>query len=121
MAEELNIDELEKEKKLSIFDKKMKGLLDEIDEHLDQIGGDFGPILMAELQNRLENIVKMFNEEVNTLFQESFEKWNVTNSQVREFAKNDIKLPKKRDNKKNNNINIPGFIKNVKFGPIRPK
>ena len=92
MAEEEKDNEQEiKEKPLSLFDKKMKDLLDELDKLLDQVGGDYGPILMEELQNRLELIVKNFNDEVHTLFTESFKKWNVTNTQLREFVKSDIK------------------------------
>ena len=117
-----NEQELEEAKPLSLFDEKMQGILDELDEHLEQIGGDFGPILMEELQNRLENIVRNFNEEVNTLFTESFKKWKVTDTQLREFVKSDIKLPKKKvtPNKKKD-ISTPDFIKDVEFGPVRPK
>ena len=117
-----NEQELEEAKPLSLFDEKMKGILNEVDERLAQIGGDFGPILMEELQNRLENIVRNFNEEVNTLFTESFKKWKVTDTQLREFVKSDIKLPQKKvtPNKKKD-ISTPDFIKDVEFGPVRPK
>ena len=117
-----NEQELEEAEPLSFFDEKMKGLLDELDERLEQIGGDFGPILMEELQNRLENIVRNFNEEVNTLFTESFKKWKVTDTQLREFVKSDVKLPQKEvtPNKKKD-ISTPDFIKDVEFGPVRPK
>ena len=117
-----NEEELEEAEPLSLFDEKMKGLLDELDDRFEQIGDDFGPILMEELQNRLENIVRNFNEEVNTLFAESFKKWKVTDSQLREFVKSDIKLPNKQvtPNKKKN-ISTPDFIKDVEFGPVRPK
>ena len=117
-----NEQELEEAKPLSLFDEKMKRLLDELDERLEKIGGDFGPILMEELQNRLENIVRNFNEEVNTLFTESFKKWKVTDTQLREFVKSDIKLPQKEvtPNKKKD-ISTPDFIKDVEFGPVRPK
>ena len=117
-----NGQEIEEVKPLSLFDEKMKGLLDELDERLEQIGGDFGPILMEELQNRLERIVKNFNEEVHTLFSESFEKWKVTDTQLREFVSSDIKLPiKKTVKKKKKDKSTPEFIKDVEFGPVRPK
>ena len=112
MAEEEkdNGQEIEKEKPLSLFDEKMKDLLDELDELLDQVGGDYGPILMEELQNRLELIVKNFNNEVHTLFTESFKKWNVTNTQLREFVKNDIKIPNKKPSEgKSNNSSAINF------------
>ena len=117
-----NGQEIEEVKPLSLFDEKMKGLLDELDERLEQIGGDFGPILMEELQNRLEGIVKNFNEEVHTLFTESFEKWKVTDTQLREFVSSDIKIPiKKTVKKKKKDKSTPEFIKDVEFGPVRPK
>ena len=117
-----NEEELEEAEPLSLFDEKMKGLLDELDDRFEQIGDDFGPILMEELQNRLENIVSNFNEEVNTLFTESFKKWKVTDTQLREFVKSDIKLPphKVTLNKKKD-VSTPDFIKDVEFGPVRPK
>ena len=123
MAEKIieNGQESEEVKPLSLFDEKMKGLLDELDERLEQIGGDFGPILMEELQNRLERIVKNFNEEVHTLFTESFEKWKVTDTQLREFVSSDIKIPIKKTRKKKKDKATPEFIKDVEFGPVRPK
>ena len=116
-----NGQEIEEVKPLSLFDEKMKGLLDELDERLEQIGGDFGPILMEELQNRLERIVKNFNEEVHILFTESFEKWKVTDTQLREFVSSDIKIPIKKTRKKKKDKATPEFIKDVEFGPVRPK
>ena len=117
-----NGQEIEEEKPLSLFDKKMKDLLDELDEHLEQIGGDYGPILMEELQNRLEQVVNNFNNEVHDMVTESFNKWKVTDTQLREFIKNDIKVPYKKPAKeKPKNISTPQFIKDVDFGPIRPK
>ena len=124
MAEEKieNGQDLEEEKPLSLFDKKMKDLLDELDERLKQIGGDYGPILMEELQNRLELIVKKFNDEVHTVFTESFKKWKVTDTQLREFVKSDIKIPdKKLSNGKGKKPSTPKFIKDVDFGPVRSK
>ena len=75
---------------------------------------------MEELQNRLERIVKNFNEEVHTLLTESFEKWKVTDTQLREFVSSDIKKPIKKTMKKKDKA-TPEFIKNVEFGPVRPK
>ena len=117
-----NEQELEEAKPLSLFDEKMKGLLDELDERFEQIGGDFGPILMEELQNRLELIVKKFNDEVHTLFTESFKKWKITDTQLREFIKSDIILPEKKPSKgKTKDSSTPQFIKDVNFGSVRPK
>ena len=122
MADEIieNGQGTEEVKPRSLFDEKMKRLLDELDERLEQIGDDFGPILMEELQNRLERIVRNFNKEVHTLFTESFERWKVTDIQLREFVRNDIKIPiKKTVKKKKKDKAIPEFIKDVEFGPTR--
>ena len=117
-----NGQETEEAKPLTLFEEKMKSLLDELAELLEQVGGDYGPILMEELQNRLELIVKNFNDEVHTLFTESFKKWKVTDSQLREFVKADVKVPKpKMAQKKPKEASTPEFIKNVEFGPVRPK
>jgi len=117
-----NGQETEEAKPLTLFEEKMKGLLDELDELFEQVGGDYGPILMEELQNRLESIVKNFNNEVHTLFTESFKKWKVTDSQLREFVKGDVKVPKpKKAQKKQKKTSTPEFIKDVEFGPVRPK
>jgi hypothetical protein len=117
-----NGQETEEAKPLTLFEEKMKSLLDELAELLEQVGGDYGPILMEELQNRLELIVKNFNDEVHTLFTESFKKWKVTDSQLREFVKADVKVPKpKKAQKKPKKASTPEFIKNVEFGPVRSK
>ena len=117
-----NGQETEEAKPLTLFEEKMKSLLDELAELLEQVGGDYGPILMEELQNRLELIVKNFNDEVHTLFTESFKKWKVTDSQLREFVKADVKVPKpKKAQKKPKKASTPEFIKDVEFGPVRPK
>ena len=116
--------DIKEQKSRSIFDEKMKHLLDEVDEKLEQIGGDFGPILMEELQNRLEKIVKNFNEEVNELFNESFKKWELTDTQLREFMNSEIQLPQKMENAEEDvdkKENTPAFIKDIEFGPVRPK
>jgi len=120
--EKENGQEIEETKTLSVFEEKMKGLLDELDELIEQVGGDYGPILMKELQNRLELIIKDYNDEVHTLFTDSFKKWKVTDTQLREFVNSDIKVPnKKKSKKKLRDSSTPEFIKDVEFGPVRPK
>lgn len=124
MAEEKieNGQELEEEKPLSLFEKKMKDLLDELDERLEQIGGDYGPILMEDLQSRLEHVVNNFNDEVRTMFTESFKRWEIKDSQLREFVKSNIKVSDNNSIKeKKKNSPTPKFIKDVEFGPLRPK
>ena len=114
--------ETEEIKTLSLFEERMKDILDELDEHMAQVGGDYGPILMEVLQNRLELIIKNFDDEVHTLVTDSFKKWKVIDTQIREFVKNDIAIPKKEQSKeKSKDLSVPEFIKDVNFGPLKPK
>ena len=124
MAEEKkeNGQETEEVKPLSLFEERMKGLLDELDGHMAQVGEDYGPILMEVLQNRLELIIKNFDEEVYTLVTDSFKKWKLIDTQLREFVKSDIAVPNQKESKKKpEDASVPEFIKGVDFGPIRSK
>ena len=112
----------EKIKPLSLFEERMSGLLDELDGHIAQVGKDYGPILMEVLQNRLELIIKNFDEEVYTLVTDSFKKWKLIDIQLREFVKSDIAVPNQMESKKKpEDASVPDFIKGVDFGPIRSK
>ena len=112
----------EKVKPLSLFEERMRGLLDELDGHMAQVGEDYGPILLEVLQNRLELIIKNFDEEVYTLVTDSFKKWRLIDTQLREFVKSDIAVPNQMEsNKKPEDASVPDFIKGVDFGPIRSK
>ena len=124
MAEEKkeNGQETEEVKPLSLFEERMRDLLDELDGHMAQVGEDYGPILMDVLQNRLELIIKNFDEEVHTLVTDSFKKWKLIDIQLREFVKSDIAVPNQKESKKKpEDASVPEFIKGVDFGPIRSK
>ena len=124
MAEEKkeNGQETEEVKLLSLFEERMKGLLDELEEQMAKVSGDYGPILMEVLQNRLELIINNFDEEVHTLVTDSFKKWKLIDTQLREFVKSDIAVPNQMESKKKpEDASVPDFIKGVDFGPIRSK
>ena len=124
MAEEKkeNGQETEEVKPLSLFEERMRDLLDELDGHMAQVGKDYGPILMEVLHNRLELIIKNFDEEVHTLVADSFKKWKLIDTQLREFVKSDIAVPNlKESKKKSEDASVPEFIKGVDFGPMRSK
>jgi len=124
MAEEKkeNGQETEEVKPLSLFEERMRDLLDELDGHMAQVGEDYGSILMEVLQNRLELIIKNFDEEVSTLVTDSFKKWKLIDTQLREFVKSDIAVPNQMESKKKpEDASVPEFIKGVDFGPIRSK
>jgi len=114
--------ETEEIKSLSLFEKRMKGLLDELEEQMAKVSGDYGPILMEVLQNRLELIIKNFDNEVHTLVTDSFKKWKVIDTQLRDFVKNDMAVPNKEKSKeKPKDPSVPDFIKDVDFGPLKSK
>ena len=122
MAKKENGQEIEEVKSLPLFDKRMKDLLQELDEHMSRVGGDYGPILMEVLQNRLEIIIKNFDNEVHSLASDSFKKWKVIDSQLREFVKSDIIVYNKEELKEKPKApSVPEFIKNVDFGPLKSK
>ena len=122
MVEKENGQEIEEVKSLPLFDKRMKDLLQELDEHMSRVGGDYGPILMEVLQNRLELIIKNFDEEVHSLVTDSFKKWKVIDSQLRELVKSDIIVYNKEELKEKPKApSVPEFIKNVDFGPLKSK
>ena len=124
MAEEKkeNGQETEEVKPLSLFEERMSGLLDELDGHMAQVGEDYGPILMEVLQNRLELIIKNFDKEVHTLVTDSFKKWKVIDTQLRDFVKSDMAVPNKEKSKeKPKDSSVPDFIKDVDFGPLKSK
>ena len=124
MAEEEkgNGPETEEIKPLSLFEKRMKGLLDELEEQMAKVSGDYGPILMEVLQNRLELIIKNFDNEVHTLVTDSFKKWKVIDTQLRDFVKSDMAVPNKEKLKeKPKDSSVPDFIKDVDFGPLKSK
>ena len=117
-----NGQETEEIKPLPLFEERMKGLLDELEEKMAKVSGDYGPILMEVLQNRLELIIKNFDNEVHTLVTDSFKKWKVIDTQLREFVKSDMAVPRKEESKeKPKDLSVPEFIKDVDFGPVRSK
>ena len=125
MAEEKkeNGQETEEVKPLSLFEERMRGLLDELDGHMAQVGEDYGPILMEVLQNRLELIINNFNDEVHSLVTDSFKKWKLIDTQLREFVKSDFAVPNQKESKKKPEeaSSVPEFIKGVDFGPVKSK
>ena len=123
MAEEKieNKQEIVQEEVLSILDQKRKVLLDEVSDLMEKIGEDLGPVFQKELQRRMEFVVQNFNEEVKGLFLESFDRWQVKDSQLRDLMDGSRQLPQSQSIKSNaGDSTSPEFIKDVKFGPVRP-
>ena len=117
-----NEQDVQQEEVLSILDKKRKELLDGVENLMEKMGEDFGPIFQDELHRRLEFVVQNFNEEVKTLFSEVFEQWQIKDTQLRDLMDESMQLSGSLPVKSNDNdSSTPEFIKDVKFGPIRPK
>ena len=110
---------------VSEIDEKRKFLLDELSELMEQTSGDYGPLIMEELQQRLEFVIQNFNDELKELIKSSFETWKIKDSQLRDLMENNIdnlQVSKSQEVKENPvDSSIPDFIKDVEFGPIRRK
>ncbi len=102
---------------VSKIDEKKETFIQELSNDLEKIAKDYGPFLMEELLQRLEKVVKNFNEEFTILVRESFEKWRIKDSKLREMMTGDIKL----ELEKKEISQSPNFIKDIKFGPTRIK
>ena len=76
---------------------------------------------MKELLQRLERVIKNFDEEFMTLVKDSFEKWKIKDMQLREMMSREIIQKKKEKNQDNKSIKSPDFIKDGKFGPVHTK
>ena len=110
---------------VSEINEKRKFLLDELSKLMEQTSGDYGPLIMEELQQRLEFVVQNFNDELKKLIKSSFETWKIKDSQLRDLMENKIdnlQVSKRQAVKeKSGDSSIPDFIKDMKFGPTRRK
>jgi len=107
---------------LSVLDKKRQDLLGGLSELMEQTGGVYGPFLMEQLQRRLEFVVQNFNEEVKSLIKRSFEEWRTKDSQLRDLLEENKQTQTSQLVTENSeDSSTPDFIKDVEFGPIRPK
>ena len=50
----------------------IKSLSDELNKLIDTVGSNYGPLLIKELQGRMDKTIDMFNKEVLELFEVSF-------------------------------------------------
>ena len=120
-----DLPEIVEEKKVMTYSSKLdeekNAFIEDLVNILDEIGKNYGPFLMKELLQRLEKVVKSFDEEFTTLVKESFKKWKVKDMQLREMMSHGI-IKKKTENKQDNeSTQSPNFIKDVKFGSKHTK
>ena len=107
---------------VSVLDEKRQYILDELSVLMQEAGGVYGPFFMKELQRRLELVVQNFNEELKALIKNSFEKWKIKDSQMRDLLSRNLQFQKSQPLKeKPKGSSTPDFIKDVEFGPMRRK
>ena len=93
------------------YKNQTNGLLTQLDTLLEKVGGDFGPVLMAELQQRMDQTIKIFNIEVKELLEDTFQSHHLTHDQVNEFINNAEILETPPSAKADDsNLNVPQFI-----------
>ena len=71
---------------------KKSDLLIEIDNKLEKIELEYGPIVYKELQTRLEKTIQIFNDEVESLFMKTFSTYKPSKSKYNKKEK--INKPK---------------------------
>tara|TARA_Y100001970_G_scaffold218937_1_gene268590 strand:- start:194 stop:583 length:390 start_codon:yes stop_codon:yes gene_type:complete len=88
---------------------KKSELLIKLDELLENVGDKYGPFMIEELYQRMEKTINEFNNELDTIFESSFEQSKKINNVVREAMESgstpnlsDINLGQSKD--------IPNFI-----------
>ena len=120
-----NKQKITEEETLSVLADKRQYLLNGLSELMSQTSGEYGPVLMKELQRRLELVVQNFNDELKDLIQYSFKEWKLQDAQLRDLISSNIgslQVPKSPAGKaKPADSPMPDFIKDMKFGPKRHK
>ena len=99
---------------------KIKIIFNEFSNLLEKVGGNYSPILIEELFDRLSLIIKNFNDDAYMIFNTSFKKWKIKDNQMREILNNNI-IESTLTGPEKKKKAIPNFIKDTKFGPLKHK
>ncbi len=91
---------------------KKSELLVKLDELLETVGDKYGPFMIEELYSRMEKTINEFNEELNSIFESTFEQSKKINKVVSE-AMSSGDSPDLSGLNINNN-DVPNFITNKK-------
>ena len=83
-------------------------LIEQLDKLLSKVGENFGPIILKELEIRIDKTINNFNEEVSTLLGDSF--INSKNNYEEYKAYKEEKNIVHKDSSKED-INVPNYIK----------
>ena len=104
-------------KSISLSDDKHGKLLIQIDEMMETIGSTYGPIVLEELQRRIEKTISDFNEDVTETMKTIFSKHHSAMNQMKECIdkgliankpQEELKDPKE-DNDDNEEV-VPRYI-----------
>ena len=104
---------------LSFFSENREYLLKDLSEVLGSFDHSFSPVIVKELNRRLDFVIKNFDRELKKLLSESFDIWKTTNTNIRALTKLSLKINETNKDKKSIKSDVPFFIKDVKFGPVR--
>jgi len=104
---------------LSFFSENREYLLKDLSEVLGSFDHSFSPVIVKELNRRLDFVIKNFDRELKKLLSESFDIWKTTNTNIRALTKLSLKINETNKDKKSITSDVPFFIKDVKFGPVR--
>ena len=91
---------------------KKSELLVKLDELLETVGDKYGPFMIEELYGRMEKTINEFNEQLNSIFESTFEQSKKINKVVSE-AMSSGNSPDLSGLNINNN-DVPNFITNKK-------
>ena len=106
----------------SSMNEKSNYRLDKLTELMEKTGDVYSPLLMEELQHRLEFVIQDFNKELKALIKGSFKKWDNIDSKLRDLMAENLPIPQNQSlTEKSEDSNTPDFIKDVEFGPLRSK
>ena len=98
----------------------IKSLSKELEKLIDATGDSCGPILIKELQERIDRSVDTFDKDVKTLMKNSFDDYGDKISFCKEILNNQQSVNKDSDSDSfdKKEINTPHFIKlyEKKFG-----
>ena len=98
----------------------IKSLSKELEKLIDATGDSCGPVLIKELQERIDKTIDTFNKDVKKLMKTSFDDYNNQVSICKEILNNQKSINEDSDdnNSDRKKINSPEFIKlyEKKFG-----
>jgi len=104
---------------ISFFSENREYLLKDLLDVLGSLDHGFSPVIIKELNRRLNFVIKNFDRELKKLLNESFDVWKTTNTHIRELTKLSLEINKTNKNRKSIKSDVPVFIKDVEFGPLR--